>query len=82
MVHHTRRDLGPTRLRHSGPAAFTRLQRKNKTMHPEGHVYMDEEYHRATRKYNASKKKVAAYNKANGITGGRRHRKSRSTRRR
>ena len=82
MVHHTRRDLGPTRLRHSGPAAFTRLQRKDKNMHPEGHVYMDEEYHRATRKYNASKKKVAAYNKAHGITGGRRRRGSRSTRRR
>jgi hypothetical protein len=65
-------------------SSFTRKQRKDyPNMHPEGHVYMDEKYHKDTRKYNASKKKVAAYKKAHGITGGRRRgRKSRSTRRR
>ena len=80
MVRHTRRDLGPTRLRHSGPAAFTRLQRKDKNMHPEGDVYMQPGYERALRKHT---REVKAYNKAHGKTGGRRRRRgSRYTRRR
>jgi hypothetical protein len=76
MPHHTRRDLGPTRLRHSGPAAFTRSQRKDyPNMHPEGHVHMDEKFHKDTRKYRTYHRNLKKG------TGGRR-RKSRSTRRR
>ena len=60
MTRHTHRDLGPTRLRHSGPAAFTRGQRKDKNMHPEGHVYMQDGYERKLRKH---KKDTEKYNK-------------------
>ena len=74
MGRHTRRPAHPHAV-----SSFTRLQRKDKDMHPEPHVYMDEEYHRATRKYNASKRAI----KAHGKTGGRRRRRgSRYTRRR
>ena len=73
MTRHTHRDLGPTRLRHSGPAAFTRGQRKkHPNMHPEGHVYMQPGYEAALRKHT----------KAAKGKGGRRRRGSRYTRRR
>jgi hypothetical protein len=66
----------------SKPAGNTRSRGKDGW--GKQHVHMDEAYHRATRKYNASKRKIKAYNKAHGIKAGtrRRHRKSRSTRRR
>ena len=90
MTRHTHRDLGPTRLRHSGPAAFTRGQRKkHPNMHPEGHVQMQDHYERLlkkhkrdTEKYNKYLAEYAAWKKANGVTGGRRRRGSRYTRRR
>ena len=75
MPSHTHRDLGPTRIRHSGPAAFTRSQRKKyPNMHPEGDVYMQHGYEKALR----------THTKKYGKTGGtrRRHRKHRMTRRR
>ena len=88
----THRELGPTRLRHSGPAAFTRSQRKkHPNMHPEGHVQMQDHYEsmlkkhkRDTEKYNKYLAEYDAWKKANGKAGGtrRRHRKHRSTRRR
>ena len=90
MTRHTHRDLGPTRLRHSGPAAFTRGQRKkHPNMHPEGHIQMQDHYERLlrkhkkdTEKYNKYRAEYAAWKKANGGTGGRRRRGSRYTRRR
>ena len=65
-------------------AANTRSKTKKMPGWGKQHVHMDEAYHRATRKYNASKRKIKAYNKAHGIKAGtrRRHRKHRSTRRR
>jgi hypothetical protein len=77
----SRDDLGPTRLRHSGPAAHTRHQkRKYPNMHPEPYYHMTDATHRAIRKYNADVRKTKKA--AKGKTGGRRRgRKSRSTRR-
>ena len=61
MTRHTHRDLGPTRLRHSGPAAFTRGQRKkHPNMHPEGHIQMQDHYERLLKKH---KRDTEKYNK-------------------
>ena len=76
----SRDDLGPTRLRHSGPAAHTRHQKRTyPNMHPEPHYHMTADTDRAIRKYNAYVRKTRKA--AKGKTGGRRHRKHRSTRR-
>lgn len=58
-------------------SSFTRGERKDTNMHPEGHVHMDEKYHQDTRAYNAYKRKTKK-----GKTGGRRRHGSRHTRRR
>ena len=57
-------------------SSFTRKQRLDKNMHPEPHYHMTADTERAIRKYNAYVRKTKK-----GKTGGRRHRKHRSTRR-
>ena len=57
-------------------SSFTRSQRKDHNMHPEPHYHMTADTDRAIRKYNAYVRKTKK-----GKTGGRRHRKHRSTRR-
>ena len=72
------------RYMHQGPAGHTRRHHKlyPAQAHP-GHIKLPDNYEAQLKKYHGSKKKIAAYNKAHGITGGRRRgRKSRSTRRR
>ena len=80
MEHYDKPD--PRRLKH-GDAVSTRTRgekMKHPNMYPEGHVHMDDAYHKATRKYNAWKR--ATKKAARGTGGRRRYRKHRSTRRR
>jgi|694.fasta_scaffold00035_167 hypothetical protein len=72
------------RYMHSGPAGHTRRHHR---LYPAqgrpGHYSLPDKYDYLMGKHKGSKKRIAAHNKAHGITGGRRRgRKSRSTRRR
>jgi len=72
------------RYMHQGPAGHTRRQHKlfPGQAHP-GHYSLPDKYDYLMGKHKGSKKKIAAYNKAHGITAGRRPRRgTRYTRRR
>uniref|UniRef100_A0A6C0ELK2 Uncharacterized protein n=1 Tax=viral metagenome TaxID=1070528 RepID=A0A6C0ELK2_9ZZZZ len=62
----------PRRIMHPhAVSSFTRRERKNHpNMYPEGHVHMDDKYHKDTRTYNKWKRSTKK-------TGGRRPRKTR-----
>lgn len=63
-------------------SSFTRREKRlHPNMYPEGHVHMDDGYHKATSKYRTYHRNLKKAAKK-GTTGGRRRRGSRYTRRR